>query len=78
MHVHQLPHAPGVVLAGPPRAHPDVTPAPQWLAHHELSAHALTLMKQCLEKEPENKSYKKLQNRYEAGDPKADVPDDRQ
>ncbi len=29
MHVHQFPHTQGVVLAGTPRAHPDVSPAAQ-------------------------------------------------
>src|SRR5579871_505341 len=44
MHVHQLPHAPGVIPPRPPRAHPDVPPAAQGLTHHQLMADALALV----------------------------------
>src|SRR5262245_9579685 len=44
MHFHQLPNAPGIVLAGPSVAHLDVTPAPQRLAHHQLIADALAFV----------------------------------
>jgi tetratricopeptide (TPR) repeat protein len=36
---------------------------------------AIELMKKCLEREPENDFYRKQLKRYEAGDPRADVPD---
>jgi tetratricopeptide (TPR) repeat protein len=40
-------------------------------------AKAVELMKKCLEREPTSSFYKKQLVRYEAGDPKADVPEQR-
>src|SRR5262245_55183409 len=45
MHVHQLPHAQGIVLARPPRAHPDMPPAAQGLTHQQLVADPLAFVR---------------------------------
>src|SRR3984957_8211404 len=44
LHVHQLPHAAGVVAPGSPFGHPHVAPPPQRLAHHQLVANAFAFI----------------------------------
>src|SRR5215204_3108135 len=44
MLLHQLPDALGIVTPRPPCRHLDVTPASQWLTHHELVAHPLAFV----------------------------------